>query len=121
MDRVEKRASPFEGAFAKQGQVDEGAAPLLETPEGRNDDRGLSDRGTDMDADVRNVPVGVQPRSAVTGRHDPGSGANETVDGLDAIEEETRAFAEDIPEGGGPEDHLDELPAFERGMTAPRV
>ena len=120
MDRIEKgpkAASPY----ANQGAVDEDAAPLLETPEGRNDDKGLSDRGTAMDVDVRNVPVGAQPRSAVTAFHDPGTGAQENEDGLDEIEEGVRAAAEDTPTGDGIEDSPSELPAFERGMTAPKI
>lgn len=120
MDRIEENGSAG-SPFANESAVDADAAPVLETPEGRNDDRGLSDRGTDMDADVRNVPVGAQPRSAVTAFHDAGTGAQENEDGLDEIEESIRASAEDTPTGDGAEDARSELPAFERGMTAPKV
>ena len=120
MDRVEK-SPKGKSPYANEGEIADRDAPLLETPEGRTDDRGLSARGTDLDADVRNVPVGAVPRSEVTGRHDAGSGANETTDGLDPVEEATRASAEDIASGDGREDAPSELPTFERGLTAPRV
>ena len=120
MDRIENKANAA-SPWANQGAVDSDAAPVLETPEGRNDDKGLSDRGTAMDADARNVAVGAQPRSAVTAFHDPGTGAQENEDGFDEIEEGIRAAAEDTPTGDGAEDAASELPAFERGMTAPKV
>lgn len=120
MDRVEENGSGA-SPWANESAVDENAALVLETPEGRNDDKGLSDRGTAMDADVRNVPVGAQPRSAVTAYHDPGTGAQESEDGFDEIEESIRAAAEDTPTGDGIEDAPSELPAFERGMTAPKI
>lgn len=51
----------------------------------------------------------VQPK-----KHDSGSQANETVDGLDAYAESTRKRAEGIP----PEDQ--DVPIFERGDLPPR-
>ena len=50
----------------------------------------------------------------MTGRHDPGSGANETVDGLSGTEEMTRQAAEDIaPQTRN--DKTRETPVFDRG------
>src|SRR3977135_3874712 len=57
--------------------------------------------------------VGARPRSEVTGRHDAGSGANETVDGLTSSEEATRRGAEDIPMGA-PEREVEDLRVFGR-------
>jgi hypothetical protein len=63
-------------------------------------------------------PIGAHPRSEVTGRHDAGSGANETADGLTPTEEAIRRGAEDKPIGGPePED----MPVFDRGQAPPKV
>jgi hypothetical protein len=53
-------------------------------------------------------------------RHDPGSGANETVDGLDATTEEIRHAAEDTPSGAGPE-KIDKTPVFDRADLARKI
>jgi hypothetical protein len=53
-------------------------------------------------------------------RHDPGSGANETVDGLDATTEELRHAAEDTPSGAGPE-KIDKTPVFDRADLARKI
>lgn len=50
----------------------------------------------------------VQPK-----KHDSGSQANETLDGLDSYAESTRKGAEDLP----PEDK--DVPVFERGDLPP--
>ena len=47
-------------------------------------------------------------------RHDAGSGANETTDGLDASTEALRHAAEDTPSGALPDD-LEKVP----GLTVP--
>ena len=57
----------------------------------------------------------VQPR-----RHDAGSGANETTDGLDATTETLRHAAEDTPSGASPED-LETVPVFDRADLAPKI
>jgi hypothetical protein len=64
-------------------------------------------------------PIGERPRSEITGRHDAGSGANETVDGLTSLDEATRRGAEDVPLGA-PEEEKD-LPVFDRGDALPKV
>jgi hypothetical protein len=63
-------------------------------------------------------PIGARPRSEVTGRHDAGSGANETIDGLDATSEAIRRAAEDIPIGAP--DDAEDLPVFDRGGALPK-
>jgi hypothetical protein len=65
-------------------------------------------------------PIGAHPRSEVTGRHDAGSGANETVDGLTSMEEAIRRAAEDMPVGRTDREPED-LPVFDRGQALPKV
>jgi hypothetical protein len=65
----------------------------------------MSRKMPNTEADVgRQVP----PR-----RHDAGSGANETTDGLDASTEALRHAAEDTPSGATPED-IEVVPVFDR-------
>ena len=45
-------------------------------------------------------------------KHDAGSGANETIDGLDSSNEAIRKGAEDIPVG---EQRKKDVPVFDRG------
>lgn len=88
-------------------------AALLESVAGREDDQGAEPgfAGTD---DVRR-PLGATPASATTGRHDDGTDANETVDGLNETEELTRRLAEDVPAGRG--EARSDTPVFEKGRT----
>lgn len=53
-------------------------------------------------------------------RHDPGSGANETTDGLDPSSEALRRAAEDTPSGATPED-VETVPVFDRADLAPKI
>jgi hypothetical protein len=53
-------------------------------------------------------------------RHDAGSGANETTDGLDASTEALRHAAEDTPSGALPDD-LETVPVFDRADLAPKI
>jgi hypothetical protein len=53
-------------------------------------------------------------------RHDSGSGANETVDVLDATTEELRHAAEDTPSGAGP-GKIDKIPVFDRADLAQKI
>jgi hypothetical protein len=66
------------------------------------------------------VALGGKPRSEVTGRHDPGSGANETADGLTSNEEAIRRGAEDIPVSGR-QASVEDIPVFDRADTLPEV
>ncbi len=52
--------------------------------------------------------------------HDSGSGANETIDGLDASTEALRHAAEDTPSGADPED-VEKIPVFDRAGAAPKI
>lgn len=53
-------------------------------------------------------------------RHDTGSGANETVDGLDATTEELRHATEDTPSGAVPE-KIEKTPVFDRADLARKI
>jgi hypothetical protein len=53
-------------------------------------------------------------------RHDAGSGANETLDGLDATTEALRHAAEDIP-SGALQDDVETVPVFDRADLAPKI
>ena len=57
----------------------------------------------------------IQPRP-----HDSGSGANETVDGLDATTEALRHAAEDTPSAASPED-VEKVPVFDRAGRATKI
>jgi hypothetical protein len=63
--------------------------------------------------------VGGRRRSDLTGKHDEGSNANDTVDGLDEETEDLRHNAEDIPTGA--KDPFDELPVFDRAEAERKV
>jgi hypothetical protein len=101
--------------------VDPEVEPLLESPLGRENDFGAADQGTLADEEVRRPEADVHPVSEITGHHDPGSGAEETDDGLDDYAEAVRHGAEDLPTGDGIEDRPGELPVFERGLTPPKT
>ena len=55
-----------------------------------------------------------------TRRHDSGSGANETFDGLDATTEALRHAAEDTPAGDG-RGKIEKTPVFDRADLAPSI
>ena len=93
---------------------------LLESPLGRENDFGASDRNDLTEDDIRRPEVNSHPRSEVTGRHDAGSGANETVDGLTDLEEAARHGAEDVPSSERGE-RFDDLPVFDRGESEPKI
>jgi hypothetical protein len=71
-------------------------------------------------AEAGGVPATGQV-SLRTNVHDAGSGANETIDGLDATSEATRHAAEDIPTGQRPEGPVDSVPVFDRARLPPKV
>jgi hypothetical protein len=100
MDRTEQPKVHSE--FANNSDLNEADASALIGPTGRE----------------APSPVGSHPRSEVTGRHDAGSGANETKDGLTSSEEELRRNAEDVPLGE-PTTELEDVPVFDRGHAFP--
>jgi hypothetical protein len=112
MDRKERASDMKRSDYANTREVSAGDARTLPDGSARGDNRG-ADPGT-IAADEIDRPTGGTPRSEVTGRHDTGSGANETPDGLSGIEEMTREAAEDI----APRTRYDETretPVFDRG------
>ncbi len=56
-----------------------------------------------------------------TNVHDAGSGANETIDGLESTSEAIRHAAEDIPTGQRPEGPMESVPVFDRAGLPPKV
>jgi hypothetical protein len=105
---------------AVEGEVIPSDAPLLETPMGRENDFGAADENT-LNADELERPeVLSRPRSEITGRHDEGSGANETVDGLDEYQEAVRHGAEDIP-ASDRDTEFENLPVFDRAESERKV
>jgi hypothetical protein len=110
MDRKETAAPKSE--FANEREIDSGTARSLGGPAGREENPGAEPNAA---ADDMVQPVGAEPRSAVTGAHDPGTGANETVDGLSGTEELTRLEAEDAAPGlADVDEEADETPVFDR-------
>src|SRR3954447_2615417 len=83
MDPKARTEAP-ESTYVTQGHVSDADDPELEPSE-----NGL------WAADEVARPLGGLPRSKITGRHDAGSGANETEDGLTSAEEALRRGAED--------------------------
>jgi hypothetical protein len=88
MDRKET----LEGADCFVNETELSPADAAALPRHRGRDPGRND-------DAQPEPVGAQPRSEITGRHNAGSGANETIDGLTSSEEAIRGGAEDTPIG----------------------
>lgn len=113
MDRKEQPQQPSE--FANERSVSNGDARVLGGGLGHDDDQGAEPGSVARD-DIRK-PVGATPRSAVTGRHDAGSGANETQDGLTASEEAIRRAAEDKTPG----DEDADRPVFDQAEAPPRT
>jgi hypothetical protein len=107
MDRTSKPKRPREAA---QETTQNQSNAMLSDVTGLEADRAFQDDAS--------KPIGAHPRSEVTGRHDAGSGANETVDGLTPTEEAIRRGAEDKPVGG-PE--REDMPVFDRGQAPPKV
>jgi hypothetical protein len=93
----------------------ESDAVLLPGITGREDNLG-ADPASESLVDI-SQPIGAEPRSAVTGRHEPGMAANETAYGLSGTEEAVRQAAEDEPETDG----FDELPVFDRAEAMPKI
>jgi len=105
---------------AIEGEVLPSDAPLLETPSGRENDFGASEEGELNEDELQRPEVVSRPRSDITGRHDEGSGANETIDGLDEIQEAVRHGAEDIPTSER-DVEFENLPVFDRAESEPKV
>ena len=77
-------------------------------------------RSSDFADDVAPPEASSRPLSEITGRRDEGTGANETVDGLDEYQEATRHGAEDIP-ASERRKTLKDVPVFDRADIEPKV
>lgn len=117
MKRTVSAAARGEGRLDTPDDLAESDIPLVAGEFGREDNQG-AEPGT-LAADDIHQPIGAARRSEITARHEPGSGANETEDGLSGSEEMTRQIAEDLPTGAG--DDVESIPVFDRGDTLPRV
>jgi hypothetical protein len=115
MDRDELAARKQSGTYANSAEVSESDAPALPGIAGRDNNLG-ADPGSVAALDIAQ-PIGAESRKAVTGRHEPGMGANETEDGLSDTEELVRQAAEDGSDG----DDFDELPVFDRADAIPKI
>jgi hypothetical protein len=105
---------------AVEAEVLPSDASLLETPVGRENDVGAADENMSNKDEIERPEVLSHPRSEVTARHDEGSGANETIDGLDEYQEAARHGAEDIPMSDRDRD-FEKLPVFDRAESEPKV
>jgi hypothetical protein len=104
--------------FANTAEVSPEDAPTLDSPTGREDHLGMPEAARVAAGEIKK-PIGAHPMSEVTGRHDAGSGANETEDGLDSYAEAIRHGAEDIPTGASERD--EDIPVFDRADQLPKV
>ena len=111
MDR-DKLKQASQSQYANTAQVSASDRPLLPGITGREDDLG-ADPASPTAVDV-DQPIGAQPRSA---QHQPGMGADETVDGMSDTEEALRAAAEDETEA----DDLEDTPVFDRADVIPKI
>jgi hypothetical protein len=118
MDRIEKPNPPRRSEFANQGEIPRLDPAENDTPTGREDHLGLAEAGATAGSEI-NKPVGAEPRSRITGRHDAGSDANETDDGLTDADEALRRAAEDVPTGG--DDAEADVPVFDRADALPKL
>jgi hypothetical protein len=117
MDRIEKpKGSTSE--FANQGEIPRLDPAENDTVTGREDHFGITEAGSVAASEIKK-PIGAHPRSEVTGAHDSGSGANETIDGFTDSEEALRQAAEDTPSGQTPVD--EDMPVFDRANDLPRI
>ncbi|MCK1421336.1 hypothetical protein IVB15_10810 [Bradyrhizobium sp. 182] len=118
MDRDEVN-SPFGSQYANTSQVEGSDQVLLPGITGREDDLG-ADSASPSAADV-DKPIGARPRSEVTGRHQPGMGANETTDGLSETEEAVRVAAEDETDVEESDREGSDDPVFDRADTIVKI
>ena len=94
--------------------------PVLELPVDRENDFG-AEPGSLVEEEINHPEINSRPKSQITGRHDEGSGANETIDGLDEYGEAIRHAAEDIPASERTGDEFEELPVFDRAESERKI
>ena len=80
----------------------------------------MTQRNRTRRSSVTDADTGSGAGQVPAHRHDSGSQANETVDGLDATTESLRHAAEDTPSGTGPSD-IEGTPVFDRAGEAPKI
>lgn len=115
MDRDEIAEKLQSSRYANGAQVGDADAPVLPGIAGREDNQG-ADPASVSSLDIAQ-PIGAVPRREVTGAHEPGTGADETIDGLSETEEAVRRAAEDETEV----DDFEELPVFDRADAIPKI
>ncbi|MER8808144.1 hypothetical protein [Mesorhizobium australicum] len=114
MPRTTETPNSKPSDFASDEPIRREDAAVLDSPAGHEDRQG-ADPGF-VGADDVDQPIGARPRSEITGRHDEGAGANETIDGLSETEELTRSYAEDLPTSDDEDE--ESIPVFERGRSS---
>jgi len=101
--------------FASRGEIANTDPAENDTVTGREDHLGLAEAAAVAGREINTAPS----RGAKSPRHDPGSGANETVDGLSGTEEALRQAAEDTPSGRS--DGAEDIPVFDRAQLLPKI
>ena len=96
--------------FENASELKEQDVELLDSPTGREDHLGMAEASRLVAGEIKK-PIGARPKSEETGIHDAGSGANETMDGLDSLAEATRQGAEELIDVSEEKD----VPVFDRG------
>lgn len=96
--------------YANTAEVSELEAASLDGPTGREDHLGATEASGLVAGEI-NKPIGAHPKSDETNIHDAGSGANETIDGLDSLAEAVRHGAEQPVDL----DEREDVPVFDRG------
>jgi hypothetical protein len=115
MDRKERPKS--RSPYANSTELGIRDKALADSGLGREPNEG-ADPGLATEEEIRR-PIGAMRRSEITGKHDAGSQANETDDGLDSDAEAMRHAAEDTPTGAG--EREEDTPVFDRGEALPKI
>jgi hypothetical protein len=98
--RIDRDPPEPKSPYANEGEVSATDAAALESPTGRLTpvEEAESPAQEVQDDEIREKSVGTRPASDETNFHLSGTGAIETEDGLDEVEEELRSTVEDIPD-----------------------
>ena len=115
MARLDRDPPEPTSPYANTSQTDPGDRAILESATGRvapDDDGEQSDIESVREDEIREKSFGGEPASERTNFHTSGSGAIETDDGLDEIEEAVRQAAEDVRENDAADR---DGPVFDRG------
>jgi hypothetical protein len=95
----EHRPDRAPGQYANHSELIEQDRAALAGETGHEEGPTADGEQSDFEAEIDSHPLGGRPMSDITGRHEPGTG-DETIDGLDPLEESVRREAEDRPVGG---------------------